>query len=49
MAQPDAGKLLWEVVSLRLKAQDSSQAALTGRAKDMIGLATISSTITGVF
>jgi hypothetical protein len=42
------GKLLWDVVSLQLAAQAADQAALTNRAKDLMGTATIATTITGV-
>jgi hypothetical protein len=42
------GKLLWDVVALRLGAQAATQAALVGRAKDLLGLTTIVATITGV-
>jgi hypothetical protein len=42
------GKLLWDVVSLRLAAQSANQVSLVGRAKDLLGFTTIVATITGV-
>lgn len=42
------GKLLWDVVSFQLSTQAGDQAALSNRAKDLMGAATIASTITGV-
>ena len=42
------GKLLWDVVALRLTADAANQTALVGRAKDLLGAATIAATITGV-
>jgi hypothetical protein len=45
--QPD-GKFLYDIVSARLAAQAADQLALTGRAKDLIGFASITTTITGV-
>lgn len=47
--EPDPnGKLLWDVVALRLGAQSANQSALVGRAKDFLSLTTIVATITGV-
>ena len=47
--EPDPnGKTLWDVVALRLAAQAANQTALTGRAKDLLGAATIAGTIIGV-
>lgn len=48
MPDEPKGKLLWDVVALRLAAQSANQSALTGRAKDLLGTATIATTITGV-
>jgi hypothetical protein len=42
------GKMLWDVVALRLTAEAANQTALVGRAKDLLGAATIAATITGV-
>jgi hypothetical protein len=43
-----SGKLLWDIVALQLAAQAGDQAALANRAKELMGTATIASTITGV-
>lgn len=49
MAVGDAvGKFLYDIVAERLKAQAADQSALTGRAKDLIGLAAVTTTVTGV-
>jgi hypothetical protein len=48
MADDPHGKMLWGVVAGELAGQAADQASLTGRAKDLLGVATISSTITGV-
>jgi hypothetical protein len=40
--------MLWDVVAGQLAGQSADQAALSGRAKDLLGVATISTTITGV-
>jgi hypothetical protein len=42
------GKLLWDVVAMRLAAQTATQAVLVSRAKDLLGVATIVATISGV-
>lgn len=47
LAEDPHGKILWERVTGELPGQAADQAALTGRAKDLLGVATISSTITG--
>lgn len=42
------GKFLYDIVAERLKAQAADQSALTGRAKDLVGLAAVTTTVTGV-
>jgi hypothetical protein len=42
------GKFLYDMVAARLTAQAADQVALVGRAKDLLGVATITTTITGV-
>lgn len=42
------GKFLYDIALERLKAQAADQTALAGRAKDMVGLAAVTTTITGV-
>jgi hypothetical protein len=48
LADDPHGKLLWDVVAGELAGQAADQSSLTGRAKDLLGVATISTTITGV-
>jgi hypothetical protein len=48
MADDPHGTILWGVVASELAGQAADQASLTGRAKDLMGVATISTTITGV-
>jgi hypothetical protein len=48
LAEDPNGKLVWDMVALKLGAQAASQTALVGRAKDLLGVATIATTITGV-
>jgi hypothetical protein len=43
----DRGKFLYDVVMARLSSQAADLAAMGGRAKDLLGVATISTTITG--
>jgi hypothetical protein len=42
------GKFLYDMVSARIAAQAADQAALVGRAKDLLGVASITTTISGV-
>jgi hypothetical protein len=48
VADDPHGKLLWDVVAGELAGQATDQSSLTGRVKDLLGVATISTTITGV-
>jgi len=48
VAEDPHGKMLWERVSGELAGQAADQSSLTGRAKDLLSVATISTTITGV-
>jgi hypothetical protein len=48
MAEDSHGRILWGTVANELAGQAADQASLTGRAKDLMGVATISTTITGV-
>jgi hypothetical protein len=41
------GKLLYDSISARLAVQSADHAVLTSRSKDLLGAATIASTITG--
>ena len=44
--KPD-GKFLYDTVTARIAAQAADQAALAGRAKDLLGVAAISTTVSG--
>lgn len=42
------GKFMYDVVAQRLAAQSADQSALVGRSKDLVGLATLTSSVAGV-
>jgi hypothetical protein len=48
VADDSHGKILWDVVTARLAAQAANQAAMCGRAKDLISTATVATAITGI-
>ena len=48
MTESTGGKFLYETVTARVASQAADYAALSGRSKDLIGLATITSTVMGV-
>ena len=48
MADEARGKFLYDMVAARVTAQGADQSALVGRAKDLLGVASITTTITGV-